>query len=72
MFDLSYFLGNDGFQNMFVYQPTFHMLDLKVDKGIKCAVGWKYASKLIQLYFTFLHNIKLLDTKQEFNSIKVF
>ena len=32
--DLTYFLGknfldNDGFQNMFVYQPTFNVMDFK-------------------------------------------
>ena len=37
MHDLSYFLDknvfdDDGFQNMFVYQPTFNMLDLKTTK----------------------------------------
>ena len=35
--DLSYFLGksffgDDGFQNMFAYQPTFSNLELKEDK----------------------------------------
>ena len=37
MHDLSYFLDknvfdDDGFQNMFVYQPTFNMLDLKTTR----------------------------------------
>ena len=36
--DLSYFLGknffcDDGFQNIFVYQPTADTLELKKDKG---------------------------------------
>ena len=29
-----YFTSNDGSQNRFVYQLTFHLLELKKDKGI--------------------------------------
>ena len=32
-YDLSYFLGNYGFQNMFVYQPTLDTLELKKRQG---------------------------------------
>ena len=37
-FDSSYFcsknlFGDDGFQNMFLYQPTFNMLKFKIDMG---------------------------------------
>ena len=40
MFHLSYFLGktffnDDGFQNMFVYEPTLNMLEFKKDKDTK-------------------------------------
>ena len=28
-----YFTSNDGFQNMFVYQPTLNVLELKIDKS---------------------------------------
>ena len=70
--DLSYFLGKlffvcDGvFQNMFVYQPTFSMLELKEDnKGTEYVIDWKskevYTSKLTPLLTAFLHNIKFLD-----------
>ena len=38
MHDLSSFLdenvfGDDGFQNMFIYKPTFHTVQLKKDKA---------------------------------------
>ena len=64
---LSYFLGNiffgdDGFQNMFVYQLTFSTLELTDDKGNDYVIGWKskgvYSSKLTPLYTAFLHNMK--------------
>ena len=29
-----YFTINDGFQNMFVYQPTFDLVQLIKDKGL--------------------------------------
>ena len=43
--DLSYFLrknvfGDDGFQNMFLYQPLSSMLKLKKDKGNDHVIGW--------------------------------
>ena len=42
--NLSYFLGkkffdDDGFQNLFVYQPTLDILELKQDKGIGYVTG---------------------------------
>ena len=36
-----YFTSNDGLQNMFVYQPTFNVLELKKDKGTEYIIGWK-------------------------------
>ena len=57
--NLSYVIGkknfsDDGFQNIFVYQPTFHMLYLKDDMSNEHVTAWKskevYASKLIRLY----------------------
>ena len=57
--NLSYVIGkkifsDDGFQNMFVYQPTFHVLYVKDDKSTEHVIAWKskglYASKLIRLY----------------------
>ena len=68
MFGFSYFLGkdffgDDGFQNMFVYQPIFNILKLKEDKDAEYVISWKskgvYNSKIISsLYTSFLHNIK--------------
>ena len=54
IFDLSYFLdknvfGDDSFQNIFAYQPTFNMLELKEDKFTDYVIDWKskgvYTSK---------------------------
>ena len=47
MHDLSYFLDknvfdDDGFQNMFVYQPTFNMLDLKTTRKKNKKKQWLY------------------------------
>ena len=44
MFDISCFLGmnfygNYSFQNMFVYQPVFRILDLKEGKGTEYIVA---------------------------------
>ena len=63
---LSYFLDNffgsdDGFQIMFVYQPKFKMSELKKDKNINYAIGWKskvlFNSKLLPLHGAYLPNI---------------
>ena len=40
-FHRKFFFGDDGFQNMFVYQPTFNMLELKIDIGTEYVTGWK-------------------------------
>ena len=49
-----YFTSNDGYQNMFIYQPTFDMLELRKNKGTENIIGseWKgvYNSKLIALH----------------------
>ena len=46
---------------MFVYQPTFNMLELKIDKGTEYIIGWKpkavYNSKLTALHSAFLHKV---------------
>ena len=34
-----YFTSNDGSQNMFVCQPTFNVLELKIDKGNEYIIG---------------------------------
>ena len=58
------FLG-DFLQNMFFYQSTFDMLDLKIDKGNGYVTDWKSKglpeSELFQLH-AFLPNIKYLNT----------
>ena len=43
IFDLIYFLyknsfGDDGFQNMFGYQPTFEKLELQEDNGAEYGI----------------------------------
>ena len=60
--------GDHGFQNIFVYQATLSLLELKEDKGTKYVIGCKsegvYTSKLTSLYTTFhyiiLHNLILM------------
>ena len=52
---------------MFVYQPTFNVLELKIDKGAEYIIGWKskgyYNSKLIALHSAFLPNAKDFGNK---------
>ena len=38
------FFGDDSFQFMFVYQPTFNTLELKKDKDTNYVIGWKSES----------------------------
>ena len=35
------FFDDNGFQNIFVYQPTFNTSQLKEDKGTEYDKGWK-------------------------------
>ena len=37
----NYFASNDGSQNMFVYQPIFNVLELKIGKCNEFVIGWK-------------------------------
>ena len=57
-----YFRSDDGYQNMFVYQATFNLLGLEIDKGTKYVIGWKskgvHNSELITLHGAFLRNMK--------------
>ena len=52
---------------MFVYQPTFHVLELKNDKGTEYIKSWKskgiYNSKLIALHSALLPNVKYFEKK---------
>ena len=56
-----YFTSDDESPNMFVYQPTFNVLELTKDKSTEYVIGWisrgVYNSKLIALHGTFLLNI---------------
>ena len=68
-----YFTSNDESQNIFVYQPTIDMLEIKKDKNIDYVLIWKsngvYNSKLKPLYNAFLQTIDFLDIKWEWNLI---
>ena len=61
-----FFTSNDESQNIFVYQPTLNVLELKKDKDTEYAIGWKlkglYNSKLRALHGAFLPNGKNLIT----------
>ena len=67
-FDSSYlhgknFFGNDGFQNMFVYQLTFiNTLNLRKGKGTDNVVGWK-SKDLFEVKLLSLHGAFLCKTK---------
>ena len=49
--------GNDGSQNMFLYQPTLNKIEPVKDKATNYVLSWKskwvYASKLKPLYTVF-------------------
>ena len=36
-----YFFDNDGFQNMFVYQPTLNILQIKYEMTFENVISWK-------------------------------
>ena len=59
-----YSFDDNGFQNMFVYQPTLNTLELRVDKRFD-VVGWKskavFNSKVALSNTAFLHNITLSE-----------
>ena len=67
LFSWENFFGDDGSQNVFVYQPTLNMLELKKDKGndyvLSCKSKGVYNSQLKPLYTTFLHSIKFSGIK---------
>ena len=64
---MSYFLGDDGFENLFLYQSNCSRLQLKKDKGIDYAISSKsegvYSYILSPQYTAFLYNIKLFRYK---------
>ena len=59
---------------MFPYQPTFNVLELKIDKSTEHIIGWKlegsYNSKLIAWHGAFLPNVKYFGVKikKQFNN----
>ena len=59
------FLGDNGPQNMFIYQPTYNTLELKKDMGTDYVLSVKskgvYTSKLEPLYTAFLQPLDYLD-----------
>ena len=61
---MSYFLGDDGFENLFFFCSR---LQLKKDKGIDYAISSKsegvYSYILSPQYIAFLYNIKLFRYK---------
>ena len=52
---------------MFVYQPTFNVLELNIGKGTKYIIGWRskglYNSKPMALYSSFLPNVEYFENK---------
>ena len=61
--------GNEGLQNIFIYQGTFDTLELKEEKSAKYVISWKskrrHNFKLTLLCTTFLYNVKLSVFKIE-------
>ena len=60
---LTLFFGDDGFHNMFVYQPALDTLKLKKYKETGYVISWRSKavnfSEIKPLYTAFLHSIKL-------------
>ena len=50
------FIGDDGFQNMFIYQPTFSTLELKKGKYSKYVIG---GNLKVCLNLNFFHSMAL-------------
>ena len=51
------FFGNDGFQNMFVYQPTFYLLGYK-QVGSGYVILWLEIQRMYINKFVPLHNLE--------------
>ena len=72
-----YFTCNDVSQNMFVYQPAFNVLELKIDKSTEYINGLKskrlYNCTLIALHGAFLPNATYFGVKigMQFNNISL-
>ena len=61
---LMYFISHDGFQNMFVYQPTFSMMKYK-NTNTEYIISWK--SKGVNNYKHLISNIDFLLNIKCFN-----
>ena len=61
-------MGNNSFQNIFVYQPTFNKLELQKDKWIWTAEFIK--SKFLSLHGAFFTNLKriVFEIRIQFNN----
>ena len=57
-----FFFGDNGFKNMFVYQPTFSGLVLKEEKNSEYVIALKskelFKNELYLSYSAFLSNVK--------------
>ena len=54
-----YFTGNDGLQNMFVYQSTFGILQLQKYKNTDTDIIFLVGSQKVYVALLFLHNIPI-------------
>ena len=54
-----YFTGNNGLQNMFVYQSTFGMLQLQKYRNTDTDIIFLVGSQKANVAFLFLHNIPI-------------
>ena len=68
-----YFTSDDGSQNMFLYQPTFNVLEFKNSKSTEYIISCKskgiFNSKLITLYGAFFYVTEnILKIGIQFNS----
>ena len=63
-----YLTNDDGSQNMFVYQPRFNLLELRINKSTEYLNDWKsksiYNSRPIALNGDFLPNIKYFKKRR--------
>ena len=76
IFMVNFFFGDDGFQNMFVYQPKLDTLNFKKDKSTGYNLSWKskgvFTSKFKPLCTVFYIAQNFLDIKWEEDFIKIY
>ena len=56
-----YFRSNDGSQNIFVYQLTFNVLELKSDKFTGCIISWKSNDYIILNLYHYMVSFYLIQ-----------